>query len=272
MSDFVENSFPINNDISISNRINNNIPYFFMYFNSIHSFTNFNKDYKRLPDTSRNIIQREIKYKLISYIHQDYKVFYFTSNNFLKSLHHLFFSLRLLHSNNIYFTINNIPFIHVKDNNLPVLMDFSYSFNSSSFNVNNMKLFFSPSLLENKYIAIDVYIITYLINNSITIFDATCCETIIEQYTSCRENINKERLFSFIHIFNNYDANKIIKYLCQFKSSWSYYSFCYYFICNYSNLLSDNALLVSFYIYINSSFKERDNNIINLIHNQLFDI
>lgn len=271
MTDFVENSFPINNDISISNRIKN-IPYFFMYFNSIQNFENFNKDYKRLPETSCNMIQREIKYKLITYIHQDYKVFHFTSTNFLKSLHHLFFSLRLLHSNNIFFTINNNnPFVHVKDN-LPVLMDFSYSFNSSSFNVNNMKLFFSPSLLENKYIAIDVFIITYLINNSINIFDATCGDTIIEQYTSCREKINKELLYSFIRIFNNYDATQIIKYLCQYKSSWSYYSFCYYFICNYSNLLSDNALLVSFYIYINSSFKERDNNIINLIHNQLFDV
>lgn len=270
MTDFVENSFLINNDISISNKIKN-IPYFFMYFNSIHSFENFNKNYKILHDTSCNKIQREIKYKLINYIHTDFKVFIFTASNFLKSLHHLFFSLHLLHSNNIFFTINNNPFVYVKVN-LPVLMDFSYSFNISSFNLNNMKLFFSPSLLENKYIAFDVFIITYLINNSINIFDVTCGEVIIEQYISCREKINKEGLSSFIYIFNNYDAKQIIKYLCQFKSSWSYYSFCYYFICNYSNLLSENSLLVPFYIYINSSFKERNNNIINLIHDQLFII
>jgi hypothetical protein len=133
-------------------------------------------------------------------------------------------------------------------------------------------MFFSPSLLNNKYIPFDVFIITYLIHNSINTFDIDCAQSIIESYASCREKIKKERLLTIIKYFNNYDVNQIIKYLFQFKSSWSYYSFCYYFICNHSDLLSYNTLLVPFYIYINSDFKERNIHLINDIHNQLFDI
>ena len=43
MADFVENSFSLNNHISISNKIKN-IPYYFIYFNSINSYKNLNKN------------------------------------------------------------------------------------------------------------------------------------------------------------------------------------------------------------------------------------
>ena len=167
--------------------------------------------------------------------------------------------------------LHDNPFVY-SQNNLPVLMDFSYSFNLSSINFNNIKMFFSPSLLNNKYIPLDVFIITYLTNNSIKTFNNDCAEAIIESFSSCREKIKKERLLTIIKYFNNYESKQIIKYLFQFKLSWSYYSFCYYFICNHSDLLSDNGLLVPFYIYINSDFKERNNHLINEIHNKLFDI
>jgi hypothetical protein len=270
MTDFVENSFSLNNQISISNKIKN-IPYFFIYFNSIDSYKNLNKNYKILPESTSNVIQREIKYKIITHINNNCKPFYFTQDNFLKSLYHLCFSLNILRSNNISFTIHNNSFVY-SQNNLPVLMDFSYSFNLSSINFNNIKMFFSPSLLNNKYIPLDVFIITYLIHHSIKTFNNDCAQAIIDQYASCREKIKKERLLTITEYFNNYDVNQIIKYLFQFKSSWCYYSFCYYFICNHSDLLSDNGLLVPFYIYINSDFKERNNDLINDIHNQLFDI
>lgn len=270
MTDFVENSFSLNNHISISNKIKN-IPYFFIYFNSIDSYKNLNKEYKILPDSKSNIIQREIKYKIITHINDNYNTFHFTQDNFLKSLYHLCFSLKILHNNNISFILHDNPFVY-SQNNLPLLMDFSYSFNLSSINFNNIKMFFSHSLLNNKYIPLDVFIITYLIHNTIEIFNNDCAEAIIELYSSCREKIKKERLLTIIKYFNNYDSKQIIKYLFQFKSLWSYYSFCYYFICNHSELLSQNSLLVPFYIYINSDFKERNIGFIKDIHNRLFYI
>ena len=270
MTDFVENSFSLNNHISISNKIKN-IPYFFIYFNSINSYKNLNKNYKILPESKSNVIQREIKYKIVTHINNNCNTFYFNQNNFLKSLYHLCFSLNILHNNNISFMLHDNPFVY-SQNNLPLLMDFSYSFNLSSINFNNIKMFFSPSLLNNKYIPLDVFIITYLINNSIKTFNDDCAEAIIELYSSCREKLKKERLLTIIKYFINYEPKQIIKYLFQFKLSWSYYSFCYYFICNHSDLLSRNTLLVPFYIYINSDFKERNIHLINDIHNQLFDI
>ena len=96
MTDFVENSFSLNNHISISNKIKN-IPYFFIYFNSIDSYKNLNKEYKLLPDSKSNIIQREIKYKIITHINDNYNTFHFTQDNFLKSLYHLFFCIFIIH-------------------------------------------------------------------------------------------------------------------------------------------------------------------------------
>ena len=202
MTDFVENSFSLNNNISISDKIKKTIPYFFIYFNPIDCVKNLNKNYKIVPDTKCELIQTdtkceliqtEIKYKLITHINNKGDIFNFTSNNFLKSLYHLFFSLNTLHNNNISFTIVDNPFVYY-ENNLPTLMDFSFSFNFSYINLNlhNIKLFFPISLLKNKYIAFDVFIITYLINTQIDIFDTDCASSIIEQYTYCREKIDKE--------------------------------------------------------------------------------
>ena len=70
MADFVENSFSLNNHISISNKIKN-IPYYFIYFNSINSYKNLNKNYKILPESKSNVIQREIKYKIVTHINNN---------------------------------------------------------------------------------------------------------------------------------------------------------------------------------------------------------
>ena len=74
MTDFVENSFSLNNHISISNKIKN-IPYFFIYFNSINSYKNLNKNYKILPESKSNVIQREIKYKIVTHINNNCNTF-----------------------------------------------------------------------------------------------------------------------------------------------------------------------------------------------------
>ena len=273
MTDFLENSFSLNNNISISNKIKK-IPFFFNYFNPIDHFKNLDNKYKVLPNTGSksNIIQGRIKYKIINYMDNDFQLFMFTSNNFLISLYHIFFSLQILNNNNIVFVINNNPTTN-SHNTFPCLNDFSYSFNFSIINSNNIKLFFPISLLENKYIPFDVFIIIFLINNNIDTFDTKYAKIITEQYTTSRENIDKNKLLTILEYFNNHNHNKIINYLLQFKHTWSYYSFCYYFICNYNQLLSDNtSLLESFYLYINSGFNERNNDLINDINNIVFHI
>jgi hypothetical protein len=182
-------------------------------------------------------------------MNNDYQLFIFNPNNFLISLYHIFFSLQILNNNNIVFVINNNPTTN-SHNTFPCLNDFSYSFNFSIINSNNIKLFFPISLLENKYIPFDVFIIVFLINNHIDTFDTNYANIIAEQYTTTRENIDKNKLLTILEYFNHYNHNKIINYLLQFKHTWSYYSFCYYFICNYNQLLSDNtSLLESFYLY-----------------------
>jgi hypothetical protein len=64
MTLFLENSFPLNNYISISKKIKQ-IPMYFLYFLPIDTFINLDKEYKVLPMTNSNLVQREIKYKLI---------------------------------------------------------------------------------------------------------------------------------------------------------------------------------------------------------------
>ena len=82
MTEFIENSFSLNNNISISNRIKN-IPLFFIHFNPIDHFKNLDKNYKLLPLSTSNLIQREIKYKIIQhYTKKDFHLFLFTIDNF----------------------------------------------------------------------------------------------------------------------------------------------------------------------------------------------
>jgi hypothetical protein len=277
MTEFIENSFSLNNNISISNRIKT-IPLFFIHFNPIVHFKNLDKNYKLLHLSKSNLIQREIKYKIIHhYTKNDFNLFLFSGDNFSKSLYHLFYSAYILHQNKISYTLNPHSFISNDNNlnNLPCLMDFSSSFYFPCIHLNHLnhfKLYFPVSLLKNKYIPLDVFIIVYLIENPMVHFNEEISNCIIYDYVSTREIIDKKQLSIILSYFYNYNSIQIIKYLFQFKYTWTYYSLCYFFICNYSELLNHFSLYPLFHIYIYSSFKERNSNLILDIHNKLFQI
>jgi len=61
---FLENSFSLNNYISVSNRIKK-IPFYYLHFLPIHSFKNLDEQYKLLPISKSNLVQREIKHKIV---------------------------------------------------------------------------------------------------------------------------------------------------------------------------------------------------------------
>ena len=70
--------------------------------------------------------------------------------------------------------------------------------------------------------------------------------------------------------FYDYNSVQIIKYLLQFKNTWTYYSICSFFLFHYSDLLKHFSLHQLFHTYIHSSFKERNTHLIQDIHDILF--
>ena len=75
----LENSFSLSNYISISNRIKK-IPFYYLHFLPICSFKNLDEHYKLLPISKSNLIQREIKHKLI-YFQQENEQHLCDNNN-----------------------------------------------------------------------------------------------------------------------------------------------------------------------------------------------
>jgi len=70
----------------------------------------------------------------------------------------------------------------------------------------------------------------------------------------------------------NYETEQIIKYLLQFKYTWTYYSLSQYFIVHYSEQLRQEGLYDILSEYINSTFKERNVDLIDNIHEKIFTI
>jgi len=323
---FLENSFSLNNYISVSNRIKK-IPFYYLHFLPIHSFKNLDEQYKLLPLSKSNLIQREIKHKIVyfqkeetnySFIYErnkgrghghgsvnnelikingnsngngngngngnsksdiDNHSMLFNKSNFAKCIYHVFYSCSILHANKISFTLNENPFVSSNGNgnengngngSLPLLYDFSHSFYFPIIQSSTFKMYFPKSLLYNRYIPFDLFLFVYLIHNQIEY----CCDkdkvTIIELFSTCRENIDINTLEEYMNYFHNYHSDQIIQYLLQFKYTWSYYSLCCFFIEHYSDLLIHFSLHDLFYSYIRSSCKDRNNDIVSNIHSSLF--
>ena len=146
---FLENSFSLNNYISISNRIKK-ISFYYLHFLPVHSFKNLDEQYKLLPISKSNLIQREIKHKLIYFQNEnedknqdrsgDYErnkltksesidsinidnSYLFKKNGFAKSIYHVFLSCSILHENKISFTLHDCPFISCE---IVTVSDFHY--------------------------------------------------------------------------------------------------------------------------------------------------
>lgn len=274
MTLFLENSFPLNNYISISKKIKQ-IPMYFLYFLPIDTFTNLDKEYKVLPMTNSNLVQREIKYKLI-YFDKNKDTDLYSNNicfslpsTFPKSIYHIFYSCSILHKHDISFTLSSHPFVS-HSGNLVQLSDFSYSFYFPLIQRHNLKLYFSPVLLQNPYISFDVFVITYLIHHPIECLRKEDTDHILELFTNSREKIEINTFDHHIAYFHNYNSEQVIQYLFQFKYSWTYYSLCYFFVIHYPDLLEHFSLYNLFYTYIHSSFKERRDDLLGDIHAIVF--
>lgn len=266
MSLLVKESFSINNSISISNKIKN-IPFFYIYHNPIHSFTNLDQNSNCLPISSSNSILSKIKFKLIKFYEPNLIPFIF-HYNFRKSLYHVFISSSLLQKISICYIISPTPFI--TSNNLPLLNDFSFSLDFKKINYSTFKSYFHIDFLSNPFIPIDIFVICYLIHNNLSTLDIEHLNIILNNYTVNREKIQIYSILPTLQYFIHFDSAQIIKYLLQFKHTWSYYSLCYFFIQHYSDLLKEYLLYETFMTYIQCAPKERNKNIINTINNILF--
>ena len=278
MTLFLENSFSLNNYISISDRIKN-IPMYFLYFVTIDSFKNLDEHYKVLPISNSSLVQREIRHKII-YIDKNVSVdkrvdidkngFYTEfATNFAKYIYHIFNACSILHENKMSFTLSSQPFI-LSDSNLPQLYDFSYSFYFPNIQSHNLKLYFSPSLIQNPYISLDVFLITYLLYHPIDKWCLNDTERITGLFLDRREKIDINSIKKHLSYFHNYNSKQVIQYLFQFKYTWTYYSLCYFFIVHYSDLLNHFSLYETFYSYIHSSFKDRSSDLVHYIYRVLF--
>jgi len=272
MTLFLENSFSLNNYISISNRIKT-IPMYFLYFVPVDTYKNLDEHYKVLPFSASNLIQREIRHKILSFdknidiYHNDFCAV--ITNQFAKSIYHLFYACSILHANQISFTLSSSPF-HSNSGNLPQLYDYSYSFYFPIIQSRNLKLYFSRLLLQNPYTSLDVFLITHLLHHPVDNLCEDDTNYISELFVQRREKIDINSIKSILSYFHNYNSIQIIQYLLQFKYTWSYYSLCYFFIVNYSEFLMNFSLYNLFHSYIHSSFKERRTDLIQELHRVLF--
>ncbi len=290
MTLFLENSFSLNNYISVSNRIKK-IPFYYLHFLPIHSFKNLDEQYKLLPISKSNLVQREIKHKIVYFQKEevDYSSIYernkhnpsmlFNKSDFAKCIYHVFYSCSVLHANKISFTLNECPFVSSDiggvgggvGGGLPLLYDFSQSFYFPIIQSSTFKLYFPESLLQNQYISFDQFLLVYSVHHPTTCWTTDDTDYIIELFSIGRENIEiNTHIRENMDYFHQYHSDQIIQYLLQFKYTWSYYSLCYFFIVNYSDLLHHFSLYDLFYSYIHSSSKDRSGNIVSIIHSSLF--
>jgi hypothetical protein len=260
---------------------------FFLYFNTIEDVKSLDTEYRKMVDkelTSEQ--QRDIKYKILYFHHKcttEYINYVFQSPKFGKCLYHLFYSANILHNNQMSFTvvhfneddkdtICNSPFVMQLNNSLPLINNFSNSFFFPIINLRNAKLYFSRSLLTNPYVCIDVFLITYLLHLNIDIFTHQHMMEVFNLYIKERPLNDNEVILKSLEYFIDYKKNDIVNYLLQFKYTWTYYSFCYFFILYYQDQLQLSGLNNIFKKYIQSSCIERNKNILKDIHNIIFDI
>ena len=298
MNLLLDNTFSTNHYISISEKIKK-ISMFFLYFNTIDHVKCLDKDYRKILDKGvTNDQLRDIKYKILHF-HADCtsdninRVF--QSAKFSTCLYHIFYSANILHDNQMSFTmvhfngendssyededtgcdsdvVCNSPFVMQQNNSFPLFNDYSYSFYFPIINIRNTRLFFSRSLLTNPYICIDVFLITYLLHLNIDVFTRDHLIDVSDLYVKDRSLNDKELIIKSLEYFIDYTRNDVVKYLLQFKYTWTYFSFCYFFILYYPEQLRVNGLYKMFLKYIQSSLIERNTVIVKDIHSVLFNI
>ena len=256
MSFFIENSLEVNNDIYISNKIKN-IDNYFVYFFPIHNVKTLDQQYNPI-DTNDDaklhyIKDKNITYKLLSYYTDKFNVFYFSTDSFQKNIYHVFYSLNLLHKNNISYIIPNNRCFIVFDNNLPLLHNFSQSFyflskdedtidddtiDDDTIDIINNNYLDTFNFINNPYISLDLFLISFLKHHKINTLTQNDISNLIISYKSNREIIDKSFLESFFNQYNNFTIKQIIESILKYKYTWSYYSMCLYFLIHYESFLA----------------------------------
>ena len=93
-----------------------------------------------------------------------------------------------------------------------------------------------------------------------------------ELYMKERMMNDKNLIIKSLEYFIDYEIENIIVHLLQFKYTWTYFSFCYFFVLYYPEQLRDNGLYELFLKYIQVSSVERNPDIVKDIHTILFTI
>jgi len=266
MSIIVKNNFQTNNYISISKHIRQ-IPFFSSYFLPVKKHITITLGDKYTEYTSDN----DNYHKILSFDDNNHTICVL-KRNFLTSVYHLFLSCSILHKHNISYTINNHESFVSLDNSSPLLNDYSTSFYFPIIKCGTLRSYFSLSLLNNRYIPIDMFIITYLIHNNIKMMDNVVLNDIINLYTSTRENIDRNIILLDFTYLLNYQTVQIVKYLLQFKYTWSYYQLSMYLMLHYCDELIENKLYDICRKYTTSLMKDRDGDLVKHIHDIIFII
>jgi len=290
MNVLLDNTFSTNHYISISEKIKK-ISMFFLYFNTIENVKSLDTNYRKIVDrelTSEQ--QKSIKYKILHFSHEcisEHINNIFQSPKFSKCLYHLFNSANILHNNQMSFTMvhfnnddnddndSNIvcsPFVIQLNGSFPILNNYSNSFFFPIINLRNAKLYFSRSLLTNPYVCIDVFLITYLLHLNIDVFTHQHMMEVFNLYIKERPFNDNDVILKSLEYFIDYKKSDIVNYLLQFKYTWTYHSFCYFFILYYQKQLQLSGLNNIFLKYIQSSYVERNKNILKEIYSIIFDI
>tara|TARA_B110000967_G_C18799769_1_gene517799 strand:+ start:377 stop:1234 length:858 start_codon:yes stop_codon:yes gene_type:complete len=285
MNVLLDNTFSTNHYISVSEKIKK-LSMFFLYFNTVEDVKFLDTNYRKIMDKELTAEQQTIiKYKILHF-HDECTTEHincvFQSPKFGKCLYHLFYSANILHNNQMSYTmvhfnddkdsICNSPFVMQLNNSFPLINNFSNSFFFPIVNLRNAKLYFSRSLLTNPYICIDVFLITYLLHLNIDIFTRQHITDVFDLYIKERPFNDNKMVLKSLEYFIDYKKNDIVNYLLQFKYTWTYFSFCYFFILYYQEQLHVNGLYEICLKYTQSSSVDRNKNILKDIHSIIFDI
>ena len=275
MNKLYKNTFFLNNDLLISKKIQN-ISFYFFYFSPTIFVQNF--DFSMCPiEYFDHYIDKETCYKLV---HKDECDDLFIDNKntcpfSAISLYHIFSGCQLLHKNNISFILSDDSIIFLKrdvlrENNLPVLQNFCYSFYFPHISFDLLVSYFPIDFLQNKYICLDVFLICYLVQYEIDTFNLSHLDEVVTLFLKDRQYYDKNYVIFNLQYFLNFSQVKIIKYLFQFKYTWSFVSLCDYFLVNCKDLCNKFHLTELFKNYINSLPKERNKELINNIYECIF--
>ena len=110
-------------------------------------------------------------------------------------MYHCFASVYILNQHDIcYLFISNKQcfdnLLFNSHNSLPMLYDFSQSLYLPILNKNMNKLYFSDKHYNNPYICIDLFVISYVLNNEFTVLDDIIIRSILDMFFKHREIFN----------------------------------------------------------------------------------